>query len=167
VLSEQAFRFKPAFLQRMGVDYLQIGFDTARLNPDFSLRSRVLGLQSAVLDQLMGDAVAARILDSESKIADPKSAFRLSELYDTVQVAVWSELVTAARFRVRRDLQRDHLRRVAGSLIKPRPAHRGLALAATGKRARAAKQIQAHSCATASTRRRARTCRSPQHVDEA
>jgi hypothetical protein len=123
VLSEQAFRFKPAFLQRMGVDYLQIGFDTARLNPDFSLRSRVLGLQSAVLDQLMGEPVAARILDSESKIADPKVAFRLSELYDTVQSAVWSELATGGSIpAVRRDLQRDHLRRVIGSLTKPSPS---------------------------------------------
>jgi hypothetical protein len=123
VLSEQAFRFKPPFLQRMGVDYLQIGFDTARLNPDFSLRSRVLGLQSAVLDQLMGEPVAARILDSESKIADPKTAFRLSELYDTVQNAVWSELATGGSIpAVRRDLQRDHLRRIIASLTKPSPS---------------------------------------------
>ena len=92
VLSDQSFRFKPGFLQRMGIDYLQIGFDTARLNPDFSLRSRVLGVQTTVLNQLMSDGVAARILDSETKVADPKQAFRLSELYDAVQGAVWSDL---------------------------------------------------------------------------
>jgi hypothetical protein len=123
VLSDQSFRFKPGFLQRMGVDYLQIGFDTAHLNPDFSLRSRVLGLQSAVLDQLMSDGVAARMLDSESKLGDTRQAFRLSELYDTIQSAVWSELVTGGSIpSPRRDLQRDHLRRMTASLVKPSPA---------------------------------------------
>ena len=78
----------------MGVDYLQIGFDRAQLNPDFSLRTRVLALQSGVLTALLSDAVAARLLDSESKLGDPRQAFRLSELYDTVQAAVWSELAT-------------------------------------------------------------------------
>jgi hypothetical protein len=120
VLSDQSFRFKPGFLQRMGIDYLQIGFDAARLNPDFSLRSRVLGVQTTVLNQLMSDGVAARILDSETKVADPKQAFRLSELYDAVQGAVWSDLSSGGSIPApRRDLQRDHLRRVVAVLTHP------------------------------------------------
>jgi hypothetical protein len=123
VLSDQSFRFKPEFLQRMGVDYLQIGFDQAQLNPDFSLRTRVLTLQSGVLNTLLSDAVAARILDSESKVPDWRQAFRLSELYDTVQAAVWSELATGGSIPApRRDLQRDHLRRMATTLTRPAAA---------------------------------------------
>jgi hypothetical protein len=119
VLSDQSFRFKPAFLQRMGIDYLHIGFDAARMNPDFSLRARVLGVQTTVLNQLMSDGVAARILDSETKVADPKQAFRLSELYDTVQGAVWSDLATGGSIPApRRDLQRDHLRRMVTLLTR-------------------------------------------------
>ncbi len=117
ILSDKSFRFSPEFLQRMGIDYLQIGFESTQLNPDFSLRTRVLTLQTNLLNQLMSDAVAARILDSESKVADPKQAFRLSELYDAVQAAVWSELVTGGPIpAARRDLQRDHLRRMVTTL---------------------------------------------------
>jgi len=123
VLSDQSFRFKPELLQRMGVDYLQIGFDQAQLNPDFSLRTRVLALQSGILTALLSDAVAARLLDSESKVSDPRQAFRLSELYDTVQAAVWSELATGGSIpATRRDLQRDHLRRMATTLTRPAAA---------------------------------------------
>jgi hypothetical protein len=117
ILSDKSFRFSPEFLQRMGIDYLQIGFESTQLNPDFSLRTRVLTLQTNLLNQLMSDAVAARILDSEAKVADPAQAFRLSELYDTVQAAVWSELVTGGSIpAARRDLQRDHLRRIVTTL---------------------------------------------------
>lgn len=123
ILSDQSFRFKPGFLQRMGVDYLQIGFDPAQINPDFSLRSRVLTLQASVLNQLLSDGVAARILDSDAKVADPRQAFRLSELYDAVQAAVWSELAAGGPIpALRRDLQRDHLRRMATMLTRPAAA---------------------------------------------
>ena len=120
MLSDQSFRFKPGFMQRMGIDYLQIGFDVSQLNPDFSLRTRLLGLQGSVLNQLLSDSVAGRILDSETKMADPRQAFRLSELYDAVQAAVWSELKTGGAIAApRRDLQREHLRRVATMLTRP------------------------------------------------
>jgi len=48
---------------------------------------------------------------------------RLSEVYDTLQGAIWAELKTGQEITLmRRNLQRDHLRRVAGALVKPSPA---------------------------------------------
>lgn len=113
-----SFRFKPAFLSRIGIDH----FDRPR-NPDISIAAAVLKVQGAVLDQLMADNVAARILDSQEKVADPAKAMRLSEVYDTLQGAIWAELKTGQEITLmRRNLQRDHLRRVAGALVKPSPA---------------------------------------------
>ena len=42
--------------------------DGPDVNPDFSLSARVLALQAGALGQLMSDTVAARLLDSESKV---------------------------------------------------------------------------------------------------
>jgi hypothetical protein len=110
-----SFRFRPEFVSRIGIDH----FERPR-NPDVSISAAVLKVQSAVLDQLMADAVAARILDSQDKVADRSKAMRLSEVYDTLQGAIWAELRTGQEISgLRRNLQRDHLRRVANALVKP------------------------------------------------
>src|SRR5262249_48698424 len=50
-------------------------------------------------------------------------AFRLSELYDAIQAAIWSELATGGSIPVaRRDLQRDHLRHMVTMLTRPAAA---------------------------------------------
>ena len=50
-------------------------------------------------------------------------AMRLSEVYDTLQGAIWSELKAGGDIpAMRRNLQREHLRRVATALVKPTPA---------------------------------------------
>jgi hypothetical protein len=68
----------------------------------------------------MSDAVAARILESDLKLDDPKAAFRLSELYDTLTGAIWSEARAGKESPIlRRNLQREHLSRLSGALLKP------------------------------------------------
>jgi hypothetical protein len=92
----------------------------AIINPDASISGAVLALQRNSLDQLMSDAVAARILDAPSKMTDAKQAFALSELYDTLQGAIWSELKGGGDINpLRRNLQREHLRRIVNALTKP------------------------------------------------
>jgi len=123
VFSADSFRFKPEFLRSMGIDYLNIGFNAARLNPDFSLRARVLQLQTGTLNQLMSDAVMSRLLDSEVKVNKADQALGLGELFATLQGSIWSELATGAPISgPRRDLQREHLRRIANVLTRPSPA---------------------------------------------
>ncbi|MBK7661799.1 MAG: zinc-dependent metalloprotease [Betaproteobacteria bacterium] len=115
LLRPDSFRFKPEFVSRMGIDH----FERPR-NPDVSIAGAVLNVQKAVLDQLMADAVAARLLDSQDKVADKAKAMRLSEVYDTVQGAVWTELKAGGDISgMRRNLQREHLRRVSTALIRP------------------------------------------------
>ena len=86
---------------------------------------RLLDLQRAVLNQLMSDAVAARILDSVGKADRPEAAFQLSELYARLNRDIWSELAKGGNISAtRRELQRDHLNRVANSLFRPNPQAR-------------------------------------------
>ena len=119
-----SFRFKPEFMRRVQVDWLDrndiydVGLSTATV--DYSLGTQVLNAQRKVLNQLMSDAVAQRILDSEVKSADASKMLRLSELYSTLQGAIWSELKTGRDITpLRRNLQREHLQRVASALLRP------------------------------------------------
>ncbi len=122
----ESFKFKPEFVARLVPDQFDRWFGgngrnlAAVVNPDASISGAVLAMQRGALDQLMADAVAARILDAPSKMADGKQAFALSELYDTLQGAIWSELKAGGDINaLRRNLQREHLRRVVNALIRP------------------------------------------------
>jgi len=119
-----SFRFKPEFMRRVQVDWLDrndiydVGLSTATV--DYSLGTQVLNAQRKVLNQLMSDAVAQRILDSEVKSSDLRKTLRLSELYSTLKESIWSELKTGRDITpLRRNLQREHLQRVATALLRP------------------------------------------------
>jgi hypothetical protein len=73
----------------------------------------------------MSDTVAARIVDSQDKASSPASAFQLSELYGRLQGEIWSELATRSEITpARRELQREHVNRVAAAVLKPGAASR-------------------------------------------
>lgn len=120
-LKADAFKFKPEFVSRIGIDHFERTRGQGIRNPDFSVNTAVLNLQRGILDRLMADDLAARVLSSAEKV-DPSKTMKLSEVYDAIDNAVWSELKTGADISaVRRNLQREHLRRVADGLIKPNP----------------------------------------------
>jgi hypothetical protein len=80
----------------------------------------VLNMQRGVLDQVMSDVTATRIVESQGMVKNPKDVFALSELYDSLQASIWSELKSGREITpMRRNLQREHLRRVAGALLRP------------------------------------------------
>ena len=127
LFSADSFRFKPEFMRRLVTDELErfepyitaVGPATT----DYSLATEVLAAQRGVLNHLMSDAVAVRILESDLKLDDPRKAFRLSELYDTLTLSIWSEARAGRESPVlRRNLQREHLARVANALLKPSAA---------------------------------------------
>jgi hypothetical protein len=111
-----SFRFKPEFLSRLAADPFEVGVGE---RGNFSLAQRVLTLQSQALDRLMGDAVATRLLDSSLKIGDQRKALSVADLYDSLQGAIWSELKAGGDIPLmRRNLQREHVKRVAASLTR-------------------------------------------------
>ena len=122
LFSVDSFRMKPEFLRRLTVDQFDRFRDdapSAAIAPDFSLSDRVLSIQRAALDQVLCDAVARRIVESPLRFASDGMALSLSELYDSVQDAIWSELKTGRDIDpLRRNLQREHLKRLAGTMIR-------------------------------------------------
>lgn len=110
-----SFRFKPEFLSRIGMDH----FDRPT-NPFFSVGTGVLNVQTTVLDYLLSEPVASRLLSSPETVAEPARLLKLSELYDVLQSAIWSELRTGGDISLmRRNLQREHVKRIANALLRP------------------------------------------------
>jgi hypothetical protein len=107
-----SFRFNPEFLSRLAADPLESHGDRS-----FSLPEKVLQVQSQVLDRLMSEGVASRLLDSGFKVAETSKGLSLAELYDTLQASIWSDLKGGADIPLmRRNLQREHVKRVTLAL---------------------------------------------------
>ncbi len=122
-----SFKFDPQVMSRLGVDQYERSGPNRGAGVDFSLPSAVLGLQRGALDQLMSDSLASRLADAESKVADPRQLLSYADVQDKLSSAVWSELSPDAAGKgdidsLRRNLQREHLRRLAGGLLRPASA---------------------------------------------
>ena len=121
-LARDGLRLSPQLQRRLTVDFDE---RTEAVFPGetpagtaFSPRTAVLDLQRALLNHLMSEGVAVRLLDSETKL--PQDALRLRELYARLDAAVWSELAGGGDIAGdRRELQREHLNRLAALLLRP------------------------------------------------
>ena len=140
VFSSSSFKFDPKVLSRLGVDHHEPRSATQQ-GVDFSLPTAVLTLQRGALDTLMADGLAGRLADAESKVADPRQLLSYSEVQMRLSKAVWSELSASDKGKgdidsLRRNLQREHVRRLAAGLVRAgvataadvRAVHRQVAL---------------------------------------
>jgi hypothetical protein len=130
LFKSDAFRVSPEFLRKLAADRLtraesaMISPSAAATSVELALSERVLTVQRDVLNRLMSPVVARRVVEANAQAPKGSDVFRLSELYGTVQLSIWEE----ARLGVeadplRRNLQREHLRRVSGALLGPSGAY--------------------------------------------
>ncbi|WP_418316359.1 zinc-dependent metalloprotease [Piscinibacter sakaiensis] len=111
-----SFQFEPEFLANLAPDYNE--WD--RSGP-VSVPGAVLQIQSVVLNRLLSAGTATRLLDLPMYL--PKSERRdlisLAEVYSTLQDSIWSELRSGDDIaQLRRNLQREHLKRMQVMLTK-------------------------------------------------
>ena len=119
LFSADSFRFRAEFLTAAGPDYLE----WERAAP-VNVPETVLQLQSRALDRLLSAGTAQRVLDLPSYLpeAQRKGVLTLDEVYGSLQGHVWKELKQGGEIdRLRRSLQREHLKRVQGLLTKGGP----------------------------------------------
>lgn len=116
LLSSDSFKFRPEFLTTQGLDYNE--WDRGL---PLSIPAAVSALQGRVLDRLMSASTAGRLIELPSYVGDGqrKGLISLSEVYATLQSAIWSELKSGGEIdRMRRSLQREHLKRLQTLLIR-------------------------------------------------
>jgi hypothetical protein len=119
LFSVDSFRFQPQFLASVGVDYVE----WRRAGP-VSVPDAVLRLQTRAMDSLLNAGTADRLLELPYYLtpAERKGAISLNEVYSTLQSAVWRELKTGGEIDpLRRNLQREHLKRLQALLTRGAP----------------------------------------------
>ena len=121
LFAADSFRFDPRFMSRLGTDQLdRIGGRQVVTNTDFSLATAVLTIQRTALDAMMNEAVAVRLADAETKVADRRALMTYADVQAQLTGAVWSELAGGASIdSLRRNLQREHAKRIATALVRP------------------------------------------------
>jgi hypothetical protein len=113
-----SFKFKPEFIARLATDRFER--TEAEGSMQTSVAALVAGVQRGILDHVYSPSVASRLAEVGMKVNDPKETLGLSDVYDTIQDAIWSEAKTGQETSLmRRNLQREQLRRMADVLVKP------------------------------------------------
>ena len=103
-----SFRFKPEFVSRLAKDRFTTWGDQ-----NIHVGQSVLRTQASTLQMLLAPDVAQRMLSNPEKLAEGTPTLPLSEVYETVQNTLWSELGQGKEIsQARRDLQREYLKLV-------------------------------------------------------
>lgn len=105
-----SFRFQPEFLAGAAADY-----EEGDRSGPLSVPSAVLQLQTAALERLFSPGTAVRLLEAKlyAPVSERAQMISLHEVYLTLQDAIWSELSSVRDIdSLRRNLQREHLRRL-------------------------------------------------------
>ena len=114
----ESFKFNPELIARLATDRFE------RTEADGSMQTSVVrlvaGVQKEILDHVYSPAVATRLAEVGMKVNNPKETLGLSDVYDSLQEAIWSEAKTGQETSlIRRNLQREQLRRMTDVLVKP------------------------------------------------
>ncbi len=134
ILSDKSFQFSPALLRRLGTEHWSHwGNDRAMgAGVDISVLERILAIQKIVLGQCLSSSTLAR-LENQQLQADPGAdPLRVDELFRALTDGIWSDLDRlpassddkAGKFAlttIRRNLQREYLRRLSGMVIGNTP----------------------------------------------
>ncbi|MDH0867178.1 zinc-dependent metalloprotease [Mitsuaria sp. GD03876] len=116
IFSADSFRFKPEFMTSITTDYVEFmraGF--------VNIPAAVARVQLGSLDRLLQAQTAIRLMELPNYVpaSQRKGLISINEVYGTLQASIWSELKTGAEIDpLRRNLQREYLRRLQANLTK-------------------------------------------------
>lgn len=121
LLAPGAVSLPPALLRRLAPDYLDRQ-DQRELTPqltDFSVAEQELTRQRQLLDGLMAESLAERLLDNADKMRDQESRpLTVAELHQRLRDAVWAPPRHPVDAAQRRNLQREHVNRLAQAVVR-------------------------------------------------
>ncbi|MBW4471636.1 MAG: zinc-dependent metalloprotease [Stenomitos rutilans HA7619-LM2] len=122
VFDANKFHFSPAFLNKLAPSrWEHWGEEAQTFSLDYPIHDRILFLQSIVLYNLLSPDRLARLRDATLK-TDAGQAFTLSELFDTLQTAIWRDVLQPEGklqlSSLRRGLQREYLKALTGMVLR-------------------------------------------------
>lgn len=122
-LAPGAIRIPPGLQRRLAPDYQERGegMEASGLPQatDFSVADQWLAVQRGVLNTLMADGLAERLLDNIDKTRDRQEApLTLRELHRHLREAIWTEGDHDANPAWQRNVQREHVNRLATAVVR-------------------------------------------------
>jgi hypothetical protein len=134
ILSDRAFKFSPALLRRLVRERWYDGdsmfFYSGGI--DYPINEEILGIQKIVLGQCLASDVLARLQNQELSADAGTEPLKMAEVFRALTDGVWSELAnpssagtgtsdgkgrSLALSTIRRNLQREHLRRLCTMVL--------------------------------------------------
>ena len=112
ILSESAFTFDPDLLNKLAPkrdwDFKGTVWRMSRI--DYPIHDYIRWIQSGTLYRLHHPRIFSRIRDNELKFPKNENIFTLTELFQEISTALWSELDANKNINsFRRDLQKSHI----------------------------------------------------------
>ncbi len=127
ILSGSAFRASPELLKRLAPEYWRDNWWWWYTTYQYPYVQQVLSVQRVVIRRFLDSNVMRSIQNAELHADDPSKVLTLPEVFDVLTDNIWSELPADGKpegkldiNRVRRNLQREHVRRLSHIVIGPR-----------------------------------------------
>jgi hypothetical protein len=134
ILSDKSFQFSPGLLRRLGTErWMHWGSNSfAGPGVNISVLERILGIQKIVLGHCLSGATLARLQNQQLQANPDSDPLRMEEVFRALTDGIWSDLdrlgspkeEKGAKFAVstiRRNLQREYLRRLSGMVLGNNP----------------------------------------------
>jgi Met-zincin/Domain of unknown function (DUF5117) len=121
VFDETKFKFSPALLNKLAPSrWSHWGTNTPVARLDYPIFENVLFLQAATMYDLLSYDRLSRLRDGEFKA--PEQTMSIPELFDTLQTAIWGEVLTPpdrlSLSSLRRALQREHMNALTKMVLR-------------------------------------------------
>jgi hypothetical protein len=138
ILSDKSFQFSPSLLRRLGTERWMHWGSNSFSGPgvNISVLERILGIQKIVLGHCLSGTTLARLQNQQLQAGPNTDPLRMEEVFRALTDGIWSDLdqlcstkpEKGAKFAVstiRRNLQREHLRRLSGMVLGNNPSPYG------------------------------------------
>jgi hypothetical protein len=128
IFTDKPFQFPPDLLKKLAVErWYHWGARPG--STDFPLHERILGIQKVAMSQLMNPTVLRRVQDSALKMNADDQPLAIAEIFRAVTDGIWGEAApngngngdkSAGNSIVRRNLQREHIKKLSGIVLGPK-----------------------------------------------
>jgi hypothetical protein len=126
IFTDKPFQFPPELLRKITTDrWIHWGSDLQ--TTDYPLYDRVLGIQRVAMNQLLSPRALQRVQANTLKVENGSRPVTVGEVFRGVTDGVWSDLPLAGKrdltsSTIRRNLQREHIKRLSTLLLGERPS---------------------------------------------
>jgi hypothetical protein len=124
ILCDSSFKFSHSLMRRLTTEYwYHWGSETmSGSGADYQIHNRILAIQRIVLNHCFNPRVLSRIQNQEMKAGPDCKPVRIEEVFSSLTDGIWHELESdsGSYSVIRRNLQREHLRRLMGMVVGAR-----------------------------------------------